>query len=155
MLQGRGFAPKHIMDVGANHGKWTRIALTYFPDAYYTPIEPQDQLRAHVADLLTRNSRIRWVGVGASDTSGTLPFTMFCDDRSSFTPTPEAAKANGMRQVEVPVTTLNEVARTGNAPCPDIVKIDAEGFDLRVVAGASELVVRPTSFCSRRQSVET
>ena len=66
-MQGRGFAPKHIMDVGANHGKWTRIALTYFPDAYYTDayytlIEPQDQLRAHVADLLTRNSRIRWVG---------------------------------------------------------------------------------------------
>ena len=151
-MQGRGFAPKHIMDVGANHGKWTRIALTYFPDAYYTdayytPIEPQDQLRAHVADLLTRYSRIRWVGVGASDTSGTLPFTMFSrDDRSSFTPTPEAAKANGMRQVEVPVTTLNEVARTGNAPCPDIVKIHAEGFDLRVVAGASELVGKTDIF---------
>ena len=68
------------------------------------------------------------------------------DDRSSFTPTPEAAKANGMRQVEVPVTTLNEVARTGNAPCPDIVKIDAEGFDLRVVAGASELVGKTDIF---------
>ena len=57
MLQGRSFAPKHIMDVGANHGKWTRVALKYFPDAYYTLIEPQDHLRAHVADLLTRNSR--------------------------------------------------------------------------------------------------
>ena len=138
------------------HSRARYFPDAYYTDAYYTLIEPQDQLRAHVADLLTRNSRIRWVGVGASDTSGTLPFTMFSrDDRSSFTPTPEAAKANGMRQVEVPVTTLNEVARTGNAPCPDIVKIDAEGFDLRVVAGASELVVRPTSFCSRRQSVET
>jgi FkbM family methyltransferase len=96
------------------------------------------------------------VGVGASDTSGTLPFTMFSrDDRSSFTPTPEAAKANGMRQVEVPVTTLNEVARTGNAPCPDIVKIDAEGFDLSSSPGLPSWLVRPTSFCSRRQSVET
>ena len=63
------------------------------------------------------------MGAGASDTSGALPFTMFYrDDRSSFTPTPEAAKANGMRQIEVPVTTLNEVVRTGKAPSPDIVK---------------------------------
>ena len=68
MLQGRSFAPKHIIDVGANHGEWTRVALKYFPDAYYTLIEPQDHLRAHVADLLMRNSRIRWVGAGASDT---------------------------------------------------------------------------------------
>ena len=147
MLQGRGFAPKHIMDVGANHGNWTRTALKYFPDAYYTLIEPQDHLRTHVTDLLTRNSRIRWVGAGASDTSGTLPFTMFCrDDRSSFTPTPEAAKAAGMRQIEVPVTTLDEVVRTGNAPFPNIVKIDAEGFDLKVLAGASELVGKTDIF---------
>lgn len=147
MLQGRSFAPKHIIDVGANHGEWTRVALKYFPDAYYTLIEPQDHLRAHVADLLMRNSRIRWVGAGASDTCGSLPFTMFsCDDRSSFTPTPEAAQANGMRQVEIPVTTLNEVVRSGDAPSPDIVKIDAEGFDLRVLAGASELVGKTDIF---------
>jgi len=73
MLQGRSFAPKHIIDVGANHGEWTRVALKYFPDAYYTLIEPQDHLRAHVADLLMRNSRIRWVGAGASDTCGLCP----------------------------------------------------------------------------------
>jgi FkbM family methyltransferase len=147
MLQGRSFAPKHIIDVGANHGKWTRVALRYFPDAYYTLIEPQDHLRAHVADLLTHNSKIRWVGAGASDTSGSLPFTMFArDDRSSFTPTLEAARANGMCQVEIPVTTLNEVVRTGHAPLPDMVKIDAEGFDLRVLAGASELVGKTDIF---------
>jgi FkbM family methyltransferase len=147
MLQGRSFAPKHIMDVGANHGAWTRVALKYFPDAYYTLIEPQDHLRGHVADLLTRNRRIRWVGVGASDTSGSLPFTIFSrDDRSSFTPTQEAAKANDMRQVEVPVTTLNEIVRTGDWPIPDMVKIDAEGFDLRVLDGASELIGKTDIF---------
>lgn len=147
MLQGRSFAPKHIMDVGANHGKWTRVALRYFPDAYYTLVEPQDHLRAHVADLLRRNSKIRWVGAGASDTSGSLPFTMFSrDDRSSFTPTLEAAKANGKRQVEVPVATLNEIVRTGDVPPPEMVKIDAEGFDLRVFAGASELVGKTDIF---------
>jgi hypothetical protein len=27
-----GFAPRHIIDVGANHGHWTRKAIEYFPD---------------------------------------------------------------------------------------------------------------------------
>jgi len=39
LLKERGFAPKHIMDIGANHGNWTRTALKYFPDAYYTLVE--------------------------------------------------------------------------------------------------------------------
>jgi hypothetical protein len=40
LLKCRGFSPNHIVDVGANHGYWTRTALKYFPDAYYTLIEP-------------------------------------------------------------------------------------------------------------------
>jgi FkbM family methyltransferase len=148
LLKERGFAPKHVVDVGANHGNWTRAALRYFPDAYYTLVEPQDYLRTHVQDLLTRDgSRIRWIGTGAGDKPGTLPFSIaHRDDSSSFAPTPEAAKAARMRQIEVPVTTLNEIIRTSDAPFPDMVKIDAEGFDLRVLAGASELVGKTDIF---------
>ena len=147
ILKERGFAPKHIVDVGANHGNWTRTALKYFPDAYYTLVEPQDHLRTYVQDLLGRDGKIRWIGAGAGDKPGTLPFTIsYRDDSSSFTPTPEAAKAAGMRQIEVPVTTLNEIVRTSDAPFPDMVKIDAEGFDLRVLAGASELVGKTDIF---------
>ena len=57
-----------------------------------------------------------------------------------------AAKAAGMRQIEVPVTTLNEIVRTSNVPFPDMVKIDAEGFDLKVLAGASELLGKTDIF---------
>ena len=31
-----GFTPKHIIDVGANHGTWTRETLKHFPDAFET-----------------------------------------------------------------------------------------------------------------------
>ncbi len=147
LLKQRGFAPKHIVDVGANRGNWTRSALKYFPDAWYTLIEPQDHLRKYVQDLLARNGRIRWIGAGASDKPGTLPFTLACRDiSSSFTPTAEAAKAAGLCQIEVPVITLNEIVRTSDAPFPDMIKIDAEGFDLRVLAGASELVGKTDIF---------
>ena len=39
-----------------NHGYWTRAALKYFPDAYYTLIEPQEYLRERAGPSCTR----RW-----------------------------------------------------------------------------------------------
>jgi FkbM family methyltransferase len=149
ILKGRNFSPKHIVDVGANHGAWTRRALNYFPEAYYTLIEPQDYLKKHVQDLLARgDGKIRWIGAGASDSSGVLPFSILShrDDSGSFTYASEAAAAHGMQQMEVPVVTLNEIVRTSSAPFPEMVKIDAEGFDLKVIAGASELIGRTDIF---------
>jgi FkbM family methyltransferase len=148
VLKARNFSPHHIVDVGANHGYWTRTALHYFPEAYYTLIEPQDYLKKHVQDLLARgDGKIRWIGAGASDSSGILPFSIsHRDNSSSFAYASEAAAALGMRQIEVPVVTLNEIVRTSSAPFPEMVKIDAEGFDLKVIAGASELIGRTDIF---------
>ncbi len=51
-LKRLGFSPRHIIDVGANRGMWTRAAIDYFPRAHYTLIEPQDQLKTYVEDLI-------------------------------------------------------------------------------------------------------
>lgn len=51
-----------------------------------------------------------------------------------------------MRQIMVPVLTLNEVVRTSRAPFPEMVKIDAEGFDLRVIEGSSDLLGKTDIF---------
>lgn len=36
--------------------------------------------------------------------------------------------------------TLNEIVATSGAPLPEMVKIDGEDFDLKVLAGASDLL---------------
>lgn len=138
VLKRFGFHPKHIIDIGANRGSWTRKALLYFPDAQYTLVEPQDHLKVHIQDLLDRDCKITWINAGAADKSGTLPFTIsYRDDSSSFVPAPVDA---GSWQISVPVKTLNEIVSEASAPLPEMVKIDAEGFDLKVLAGASDLL---------------
>lgn len=147
-LLGRlGFSPKHILDVGANRGDWTRTAMRHFPDAQYTLVEPQDHLKRRIQDLLGRGCRIQWINAGASDTSGTMPMSFsHRDDSSTFVLTDRHGRTTGSRQTTVPVKTLNEIVSSSGAGMPEMVKIDAEGFDLRVLAGASELLGKTDIF---------
>lgn len=142
-----GFAPRHIVDVGANRGNWTRSAIRFFPEAQYTLVEPQDHLKVHVQDLIARGYKIRWVNAAAGDKPGILPFTVATrDDSSTLALSESAARASGAQQMPMPVTTLNELVASGDAPFPDLVKIDAEGFDLKVLAGASNLIGKTDIF---------
>jgi hypothetical protein len=50
LLRRMGFAPRHVVDVGANRGYWTRAAFKYFPNAVYTLVEPQDHLKSYTQD---------------------------------------------------------------------------------------------------------
>src|SRR5271165_52788 len=145
LLQSFGFSPQHIIDVGANHGDWTRTAIRYFPAAQYTLVEPQDHLKSHIQDLVAAGHKITWTSAGAGDKSGTLPFTLsHRDDSSTFLLDAEQARSAERPQVMLPVMTLDEIAassaKTTNAPPPEMVKIDAEGLDLKVLGGASTLL---------------
>ena len=82
---------------------------------------------------------MRWINEGASDCSGVLTLNVDRRDHSStFLEVPRTVDA-AVRRVDVPVRTLNEIVASSSLPVPDMVKIDAEGFDLKVLAGASEL----------------
>lgn len=140
-IQQAGFSPRHIVDVGANRGFWTRAAIRFFPDAQYTLIEPQDHLKVHVQDLMDHGYKIRWVHAAAGDKSGTLPFTISRrDDSSTLILSEKEARDTGAHRVPMQVITLNELVASGGEALPDLVKIDAEGFDLKVLAGASKLM---------------
>ena len=135
-----GFEPKYIIDVGANHGTWTREVLKYFPNAYYTLFEPQEWLKESFQDLLENNDKINFLPVGAGEKSGSFKFTIVDrDDSCTFRYTEEEARVKGYEQIEIPIVTLNEVVEKGNRSFPDLVKIDAEGLDIKVLKGATDL----------------
>jgi FkbM family methyltransferase len=140
LLRQLGFAPRHIVDVGANHGNWTRTSLKYFPDAFYTLVEPQDYLKDDIQDLVSQGCKITWINAGCGDYPGTLPLIVSDrDDSSTFVLSDRHVQPTGSQRISVPVTTLNQIVASSGAPLPEMVKIDAEGFDLKVLAGASDL----------------
>ncbi len=139
LIKSFGFDPKHILDVGANHGSWTREAVQYFPRAHYTLIEPQDQLKIHIQELIDCGFHIHWINAGASDHAGILPLYILGPDHSSTFLQAPRTESESVRTIEVPLRTLNEIVASSGLPVPAMVKIDAEGLDLKVLSGASEL----------------
>ena len=139
-LKRAGFQPTHVVDVGANLGYWTRQALEYFPAAHFTMLEPQAELKSGVADLIAAGHRIEWIQAGVSDTPGKATFTLADQAHSSsFSFSAAEARQRGWRQVEMEVITLDGLANRMGVK-PQMVKVDAEGYDLRVLAGAGTLL---------------
>ena len=131
------FDPKHIVDVGANHGTWTRETLQYFPDSIYTLVEPQYWLKSSLQDILDVNKKVTFHAFGAGEKSGEFQFTILDrDDSCSFKYSEAEAIKYGLKQIDIPVVTLNELLQQSDLPDPDIIKIDAEGLDIDVLHGA-------------------
>lgn len=134
------FSPNHIIDVGANKGEWSRQVMRYFPNSYYTIIEPQSWLKPSFEDLL-RNTKVRYYPVGLGQSPGNFQFTIHeRDDSSSFIYNSEQASLKGYKQIPVKVMTINQIIAESDFPKPDIIKIDAEGLDIQVLKGGSNIL---------------
>ena len=133
-----GFQPKHIVDVGANRGNWTRTALRYFPEAYYSLFEPQPKMEKEVADLIV-NPKVKFYCMGAGPVSSTMKLSTHPrDDSFSFALDEAQASAQNREQIEARVVALDDFLPREGRPQADILKIDAEGWDLAVLKGAEK-----------------
>lgn len=135
-LQAAGFRPKMIMDIGANRGAWTRSIRRVFPDAHYLLIEPQAHLRPHVQDLLD-DPLVELRNCAVSNYCGKASFHVSDWDVTSSLAT---VKPDGNGNIiEVDVLTIDSIVQESRGAAPSLIKIDAEGFDLEVLGGASSV----------------
>lgn len=133
------FTPKLIIDVGANHGTWSRVWKTAFPECAFILIEPQYWLKSSFEDMLDDKTTYLPIGAGKTDAQLTFTVNAHRDDSSTFTLKAEEAEAMGFQQISVPVKSINSIVRENGGQIPDIVKVDAEGIDIEVLEGSNEL----------------
>ena len=137
----RGFSPKRIIDIGANRGKWSRHAMLVFPDAEYLMLEPQIEMKPHLDKLCNKATRARWMQAGAADKIGELTFSV-CEDTvsSTFSMSEEQAYKSGHETRKIPVTTLDFLVEHEFEAVPELVKIDAEGFEMKIIEGGQSIL---------------
>jgi FkbM family methyltransferase len=137
-----------VIDVGANVGKFSRAALGTWPNAVVIAFEALptavEQLRA--APELAGRVEIHDVALGASDgrldfypheyslSSSPLPVPTEIQERYSWARESEA--------IEVPVRRLDSVLDGRDLAEPVLMKLDVQGFELEVIAGAAETLRR-------------
>lgn len=137
-LRDAGLAPRCIFDVGAHKGDWTASALSVFPEARFVLLEPQPALRTEARQSVLAHPQVEWLSVAASNRCGLGRFTLARRADSASLSMP-ADHPIAVGEIEVSLQTLDHVARQRGL-IPDVVKIDAEGHDLRVLDGATSLL---------------
>jgi FkbM family methyltransferase len=136
-LKSLGFAPRMIYDLGAYRGGWTRLAAEVFPQAQFVLFEANAD---HAGELASSGHRHVIAALGAQD-GVARPFHV--PQRGDATgaslyieKTAHYAEPN-LQVREIATARLDTlVARDRLAP-PDLIKIDVQGAELDVMAGAS------------------
>jgi len=137
-IKARGFNPSGIIDVGANHGSWTRLALSIFPKAQVIMIEPQEEMTDELEGLCRSFESVEYIKAGAGKASGELVQTIWEDlQGSSFIPEVNLDKLADRTQRLTPIITLDELLRERKSFVPDLVKLDIQGYELEALKGAS------------------
>lgn len=128
---------RYTVDVGANRGEWTSSALHQKDLKGALLFEPSRSAGEILRRQFSNHPEVELVEAAAGSAPGTMAF--FEEDNAGRTSSlvPGAAATHNSREVRV--TTIDaEVERRG-WPSVDFLKIDAEGYDFRVLEGAAHL----------------
>jgi FkbM family methyltransferase len=139
-IRARGFAPRGIIDVGANRGNWARLALSVFPSTPILMIEPLNEMEPHLLPLTKDVHDCFYVKAGAGREDGELVQTIWKDlEGSSFLPetVDEKLKAGTQRKTKV-VTIDTLMSGIYKGFHPDLVKLDIQGYELEALSGAQK-----------------
>jgi FkbM family methyltransferase len=136
-----GFEPRIVYDIGAHTGVWSAMCQSVFPHARFYLFEPQRA--CHEQAQARQPSGASWqilpVALGDEDATRSLFVTQNLTASSLFRPvesSPASSDATSLiGQEEVQVVTLDEIVQIDNLPLPDLIKIDVQGYEARVLAG--------------------
>lgn len=136
LLRGRGFSPGTVIDVGAQTG--TSPLYEVFPEAHHVLIEPVIENEPALQALCGRLSSAEYRIAAVASKDGMVPLAV-SDDRLYSSVVPDGADASpGLRTVLG--ISLNSLCAEGGYAGPLLVKIDVDGLELEVLAGAATLM---------------
>jgi FkbM family methyltransferase len=132
-----------VFDVGANVGLTSSLLLKKFPASRVFAFEPHPETFVKLAGAAS-SDRFFPQQLALSDAQGQLKFYVHetASDLNSLVPNPRSVERYGEANSEITVasTTVDTFCMANEITAIDVLKIDTEGTDLRVLKGAEEML---------------
>jgi FkbM family methyltransferase len=136
-----GFSPQTVIDVGVGFG--TFELYDTFSTARHLLIEPLKEFDKSLKDI-SRRYHAEYVVAAAGAQPGTVDINIHSyPERSSLLEIKMAGGTGTEPSREVPVVTIDDLCKEKQMQGPYLIKVDAQGYELRVLDGA-EAVLRDT-----------
>lgn len=135
-IRRNGYAIKTIFDVGANHGQSVEKFLSGFPKANIFAFEPVTKTYRNLAQKYHRVSNVKLFQLALGKAQGTQLIYIPQYDSMASLVKPE----NFSESETVPVNTIDIFCYEKGIKNIDLLKIDAEGYDLEVLKGAESML---------------
>ena len=136
--------PRTVIDVGANRGQFARAAAVCFPQAVVHAFEPLTVCHEQLRQVAGALPQITIHPFALGDSTGMVE--MFQNDyspSSSLLPMEQLhrelwPKTANTKSISVPLDTLDNVTARRGVQGPVFLKLDVQGFELRVLRGAKQ-----------------
>lgn len=130
-----------IIDVGANRGQFSlacRLTLPKVPIVAFEPI-PNEAAVFRTVHKGCQHVQLIAVALGESESSATLHLSRSADSSSLLPITQQSqyfCQTDEVGTLDVPVRTLDKVSRDWPLSRRQLLKLDVQGFELKVLQGA-------------------
>ena len=129
-----------FLDVGANLGYYTALAARAVgPNGRVLAVEPDPDSFGYLEQTIAANAvgNVEAFPVAASDAPATLPLYISTDNRGDNR---LYASGEDRPQVEVAARPLDALLRENKIDTVDLIKIDVQGYEPKVIAGLRETI---------------
>jgi FkbM family methyltransferase len=130
-----------FLDVGANLGYYTALAARAVgPNGRVLAVEPDPDSFGYLEQTIAANAvgNVEAFPVAASDAPAMLPLYISTDNRGDNR---LYASSEKRPQVEVEARPLDALLRENKIETVDLIKIDVQGYEPKVIAGLRETII--------------
>lgn len=129
--------PKIVFDVGANVGNWTKEFKTHSPDSLVYSFEPIPQTFEKLSQNLKNLPKVTLHQMALSDKTGSIDFN-FYPSNSYFSSIYQTNLDPNFLTISVDTISGDEFCDRNDISEIDLLKIDVEGAENKVLAGFSK-----------------